>query len=395
MVDGELLTAIIFYAILFLCIYKYRSKFTHAIEGDGKGKESLLSKLLFIYKTERGIGLMRILARFEWFWKIFSTIAIPVSVYFMLKIGTLLWGNMLGIIGGTAGAGVAIAIPGIKIPGSPIFIPFWYGMISIAVLAVVHEFGHGIVATMEGVRIKSTGFGFLAIIPLAFVELDEEQMREMPPLSRLRILASGAFANVSLYFLLMLFLILVFSPFVSSLVVINGINVTSVVSGQPAAVAGINDSTVITGVNGNQTLGIIDFINAMSFVKPGDTVQINTTEKVFNVNTIPDPKNSSKPYIGVFLEQASKPTEDAKNSYGIFLPVIQWFYGLFWWIANLNLLIGIMNFLPIWGLDGSRIAYDLTGYVVKNQKVFNMLMNLLFAFFLALLLFNIVGPIIF
>jgi membrane-associated protease RseP (regulator of RpoE activity) len=383
MVDGELLTAIVFYSILAIIIYIFRKKFT------------VMSKILFVYKTERGMGLMRILARFEWFWKIFSTIAIPVSVYFMLKIGTLLWSNMLGIIEGTAAAGVAIAIPGIRIPGSPIFIPFWYGMISIAVLATVHEFGHGIVATMEGVRIKSIGFGFLAIIPLAFVELDEEQMKEMPPLSRLRILASGAFSNVSLYFLLMLFLILVFSPFVSSLVVLNGVNVTSVVSGQPAAVAGINSSTVITGVNGNQTLSLIDFISAMSFVKPGDTVQINTTEKVFNVNTIPDPKNSSKPYIGVFLEQASKPTEDAKNSYGIFLPVIQWFYGLFWWIANLNLLIGIMNFLPIWGLDGSRIVYDLTGYVVKNQKVLNMMMNLLFAFFLAVLIFNIVGPIFF
>jgi membrane-associated protease RseP (regulator of RpoE activity) len=383
MVDWELITAIVFYSILAIVIYIFRKKFT------------VMSKILFVYKTEHGMNLMRILARFEWFWKIFSTIAIPVSVYFMLKIGTLLWDNLLGIIAGTASAGVAIAIPGIRIPGSPIFIPFWYGMISIAVLATVHEFGHGIVATMEGVRIKSTGFGFLAVIPLAFVELDEEQMKDMPPLSRLRILASGAFANVTLYAILVIFISLVLAPFVSSLMAFGGVNVTSVVAGQPAALSGIIGGTVITGVNSNQTTNIVDFITMMSYVAPGDTVNINTTKGVFSVKTIADPKNQSKPYLGVFLEQVSEPTPEAKKSYGVLMPVIIWFYGLFWWIANLNLLIGIMNFLPIWGLDGSRIAYDLTGYVVKNQKALNMLMNLLFAFFLALLIFNIVGPIIF
>lgn len=383
MVDWELITAIVFYSLLALLIYTYRKKFT------------VMSKILFVYKTQRGVDLMRWLAQFEWFWKVFSTIAIPVSVYFMLKVGSLLWGNMLDIVEGTAGAGVAIAIPGLKIPGSPIFIPFWYGIISIAVLAIVHEFSHGIVAAMEGIRIKSTGFGFLAILPLAFVELDEEQMKEMLPLSRMRILASGAFANVSLYAILLMFVLFVFTPFASSLVDYSGINVTSVVAEQPAALAGITEGTVITGVNGNQTMTIVDFITMMSKVMPGETVVINTTKGAITVATIPDPKNDSKPYLGVFLEQASEPTADAKKSYGILLPVIMWFYGLFWWIANLNLMIGIMNFLPIWGLDGSRIAYDLTGYVVKNQKVLNMLMNLLFAFFLALLLFNIVGPVIF
>lgn len=376
----ELIIAVIFYGIVGFLIYKNRKKF------------EVMSKIMIVHKTQLGIKLMQNLAQFEIFWKIWSTVGIPVAVYFAFKVISLLWNNAVGIIAGTSGSGVALAIPGVKIPGSPIFIPLWYGIISIAVLATVHEFAHGVIAAMEGVRIKSTGFGFLAIIPLAFVELDEDQMKDMPKLSRMRIAAAGAFMNISMFFLITAVLGFLVAPFLSSLMSFQGIEVTAVTPGQPAELAGLRDGAVVTSVNGVETMELSQFINAMSIVKPGETVVFGTDGDDYSIKTINDPNNHTKSYIGVFLEQVSDPTQDAKERFGFVLPVMMWFYGLFVWIANLNLMIGVLNFLPIWILDGGIIFHDLISYVLKNDKVKNIVVTFIFAFVTSLLLFNLVGP---
>jgi membrane-associated protease RseP (regulator of RpoE activity) len=378
--NWELIIAVVFYGLLGLLIYKNRSKF------------EWMEKILLVHRTQWGIRWMQKIAMLEPLWKIWSTLGIPVAVYFALKIIILLANNALTIAAGTGGAGVALAIPGVKIPGSPIFIPFWYGIISIAVLATVHEMAHGIVAAMEGVRLKSTGLGFLAVIPLAFVELDEDQMRDMPPLVRMRISAAGAFANVSVYFVIMFILGLFITPFLSSLMQFQGIEVTSIVGGKPADLAGIEEGAIITSVNGNETLNLYSFVTTMGHVKPGDTVTLGTLNQSYTVNMVADPNNNSRAYMGVFLEQVSEPTAEANARFGFLLSVMIWIYGLFLWIANLNLMIGVLNFLPIWILDGGRIFADLLGYVIKKREALVFVINLLFAFVTALLLFNLVGP---
>lgn len=378
--NWELITAIVFYSILGILIYKNRSKF------------EWMERILLVHKTQWGISLMHKIAMLEPLWKAWSTLGIPVSVYFAMKIIVLLAGNALTIVAGTSGAGVALAIPGVKIPGSPIFIPFWYGVISIGVLAVVHECAHGIIASMEGVRIKSTGFGFLAVIPLAFVELDEDQMKDMPPLVRMRISAAGAFANVSVYFIIAMILGFFVTPFLSDQMQFHGVEITTLVDGKPADLAGMQEGTIISSVNGNETLNVLSFVKTMSYVKPGDTVIFGTPNGSYTVHMISDPNNNSKAYMGVFLEQVTEPTAAAKAKFGFLLDIMIWFYGLFMWIANLNLMIGILNFLPIWILDGGRIFYDLLGYIVKKKEILAFVLNLFFSFVAALLLFNLVGP---
>ena len=63
----------------------------------------------------------------------------------------------------------------------PVFyVPFWYWLIALFILAVVHEFAHGVIGERWGVRIKSSGFAFLGILapimPAAFVEPNEEDL---------------------------------------------------------------------------------------------------------------------------------------------------------------------------------------------------------------------------
>ena len=77
---------------------------------------------------------------------------------------------------------------------------FIYWIIILAVIAVTHEFAHGIFAGRNKVKVKTTGFGFfpffLPIFLAAFVELDEKVMVKKSKFSQMAILSAGTFANV-------------------------------------------------------------------------------------------------------------------------------------------------------------------------------------------------------
>lgn len=73
---------------------------------------------------------------------------------------------------------------------------FTYFIVALAVVAIVHEFSHGIFAKLNGIRIKTTGFAFLGPILGAFVEQDDKQMNRAKKFPQLTILAAGTFANV-------------------------------------------------------------------------------------------------------------------------------------------------------------------------------------------------------
>ena len=73
---------------------------------------------------------------------------------------------------------------------------FTYWIIIIAIIAIPHEFAHGIFARLNKIKIHSTGFGFLGPFLAAFVEPDEKKMTKAKKFSQLSVLASGTFANI-------------------------------------------------------------------------------------------------------------------------------------------------------------------------------------------------------
>ncbi|MAG02395.1 hypothetical protein CMI42_03590, partial [Candidatus Pacearchaeota archaeon] len=81
-----------------------------------------------------------------------------------------------------------------------------YWIIAIAVIAIFHEFAHGIIARLYNVKILTTGFGFLGPFLAAFVEPDEKQMEEKPKYQQLAILSAGVFTNLVLAILFFLLL---------------------------------------------------------------------------------------------------------------------------------------------------------------------------------------------
>jgi len=81
-----------------------------------------------------------------------------------------------------------------NIPGLPDFY-FIHWIVILMILAVTHEFAHGIYARLYGIKIKSTGFGFLGPVILAFVEQDEKQMNRKKKKYQLAMLSAGPFSN--------------------------------------------------------------------------------------------------------------------------------------------------------------------------------------------------------
>ncbi len=93
---------------------------------------------------------------------------------------------------------------------------FTYWIISIAVIALFHEFAHGIIAKRYDIPILTTGFGFLGPFLAAFVEPDEKVMEKKPKYEQLAVLSAGVFTNLVLailfFLLLSVFFVLTYIP---------------------------------------------------------------------------------------------------------------------------------------------------------------------------------------
>ncbi|HLC31688.1 MAG TPA: site-2 protease family protein [Candidatus Nanoarchaeia archaeon] len=92
---------------------------------------------------------------------------------------------------------------------------FTYWIIIIAVIAIPHEFAHGIYSRLHKIKVRSTGFGFLGPFIAAFVEPDEKQMEKAPIKAQMSILAAGTFANLLMTLLFGIIFALFFLSFFS------------------------------------------------------------------------------------------------------------------------------------------------------------------------------------
>ena len=73
---------------------------------------------------------------------------------------------------------------------------FVYFIVALAVVAIVHEFSHGIYMKFNNVRIKSTGIVFLGPILGAFVEQNDKDLEKRSKSAQMSILGAGVFANM-------------------------------------------------------------------------------------------------------------------------------------------------------------------------------------------------------
>ncbi|MBD3263313.1 PDZ domain-containing protein [Candidatus Woesearchaeota archaeon] len=402
-IDWNLASIIIFYLCIGLFFWLRRSKI------------NVQYNILFLYKSKFWAKqISKIAKKSPRFWQWFGYASIPVAFIGMIVIlGFLTWKfiEML-IVPGTIPA-VSPVLPGIKIPGSPIFLPFWYGILALAFIIIVHEFAHGFVAESWGAKLKSAGVGMLALLPLAFVEPDPKKLKRLPLKKQLSIYGAGPFSN--LVWALVIFLILTFAviPATANILEPNGLYVEKTMGPElqeknlftelmsttpeqepllPAKKAGIKKGNIITKINDQEINTTKDFVNYMENVNPSDVITMQIDGDLVELKTIENPENKSEPYIGIQFSQNVDATPEAQEKYGIFAKLLFYLAQLLNWIFVLNIGIGLINLLPLGIMDGGQMLRAVLSKKVKRKRLIKTIWTIFVTVSLFLLLMNLIGP---
>ncbi len=363
-IDLNLISVVAFYSLVFLYFYIKRKNVTRQLG------------VIFLYKTQKFTGIMRAVANWNpKFWQWFGYASIPIGFTGMFVIfGYLIHALIKVLTTPGAQAGLSLAVPGVHIPGS-IFIPFWYGIVALFTVIVVHEGMHGVVSEAWGIKLKSAGVGLAAILPLAFVEPPEDKLTKAKTGTQLGIFSAGVSANLISAICVFLLLNFAIAPAADG-VLIKGIDV-----GTPAALAGMQTDEVITQASGASVKTVSDFSEIMKNVKPGEYVTIATNKNQYLVKTIenPDVKAKNRAYIGISFRQSFP--------WGLFH-----LSNLLYWMFVLNIGIGLVNLLPLGPIDGGRMLKIVLDRKMKNQQTAAKLFSAVTYLSLFLLLANIIVP---
>ncbi|MFP4045697.1 MAG: site-2 protease family protein [Candidatus Aenigmatarchaeota archaeon] len=334
------------------------------------------SYLMFIRRTQRGRGLIeRIAEDKEWFWNkigIISTLVgfggMGFAFYYLAK--TLLE----QIIGAPAAGGPRLVIPvpsqeAAFLPGV-IGVPFWSWIISIGLLMVVHEGSHGIMVKTVKSKIESLGVVLLAVIPGAFVEPDEEDLKEKSWLDQLKVYSAGSFANFCLGGLVFVILSFVFLPiFTTPAIGYQGYVNASEYNRTSFPAQEVNMTGQILSIDGQRTDSFDKFKEVLNGKRPGDTVSIETTDDSYQLTLEGNPDNESEPFLGVSYVSESNAFKEKYRKSGS-KSGLDAIYKLLNWIFILNIGIGIMNLLPLKPLDGGLMVEALSEkYFPEKSKV--------------------------
>jgi len=297
--------------------------------------------------------------------------------------------------------------------------------VAIIIVAISHELSHGIFARANNVKIKSTGFVFLGPILGAFVEQEDKQMKKRSKVAQMSILGAGVFANIIIAILFFLLLILIFnlmfipagaqfssysygvankSNIISITEQENGLNLIKtidqdyvlsnmnldlqigndenfIIAHYNAPAINNNLSGAITEINGIRIGNLDDFINEMSKYSPEDEITIKTTEGTYKLTLETHPLDNERGFLGVGFSGNQefkglrkvymkifgfkKPTTYYQPTSGV---ASEFLYNLVWWIALINLMVGLFNMLPFAFLDGGRFFYLTVLGITKSKK---------------------------
>ena len=380
MIKGDFLNALWYYVIAFVIIWILAFLFKDKLKIDINGP-------LLMRRTKRLRGFIDSIAnRSPRFWRWSMNVGLPVAVFFM---GLMLYFLIISLQTLLEAPQVSIILPGVDIPGSSIFIPLEFGIIALVTVMVVHEFGHGIISRVEGVKIKSIGVLLLAVLPGAFVEPDEEDIQKSKRISKLRIYAAGSVFNLSLAAIALVFTFLIASFVIAPAFHTDGVEITSVVPNSPADGI-LKQGMVIQSINGIETGNIDNYVQILNQTKVGDTLTFITDQGTLSVTTGVNPNNSTRGYIGIRSQPHLTVKDNIANIFGEGIP---WFFynlkDLLYWIFLLNFAVGTFNLLPMKPLDGGLILEELLSYKLSENRV-QKIINPLSYFLILIIVVSIV-----
>ncbi|EKQ53713.1 MAG: putative membrane-associated Zn-dependent protease [Methanobacterium sp. Maddingley MBC34] len=348
-----------YYVIFFAGIYVLALLFRDKLKVDVYGP-------ILMRRTQKMRGFIDWVANASpRFWRWSMNLGIPISVFCM---GLSVYLIIISLPRMFQSPQAALLLPGVDIPGSPIFIPIFSGIIALILLMIVHEFGHGILARAQGVKIKSIGVILLAILPGAFVELDEEDVKKAKRSVKLRIYAAGSMFNLGLAAIAWVVVIVLTSSFIPYAFQSDGVKIISVTPGGPSEGV-LQEGMVVSSINGisvNSRAAYTDLI--LNKTKPGDTMTYVTDQGTYTITSTSNPNNASTAYPGTRSEMHLVVKPAVAQTYGDIIP---WFLfdlaDVCYWIFALNIMVGLFNLLPMKPLDGGIMFEELLRYKVSEN----------------------------
>ncbi len=333
---------LLFYLLVALLVFIKRKKFQFQLG------------FIALYRTKLGLGLMdRIASRHRETVKLLGYIGIGVGFLSMAVILFILGKSVFTLITMPGSPSpLSPVIPGVRIPGVPesFFVPFVQGILAIFIVAVVHEFAHGVVARAHNVTVKSSGPAIMGPMFAAFVEPDEDQLKKKDDVVNYSIFAAGTFSNILLAILALFFMSMIFVPLAGLALEKDGVLLTQVTPGAPAYSAGLAPGMVVNSVNGIAVLSRADILSQLSLTKPNETVAFSNGTAEFSAVAAVHPAVSGRGFFGIDIVQHYDTSTLA-------FKVTSWLSSLFLWIVTLSFGIGIANMIPIGPLDGGKMLH--------------------------------------
>ncbi len=258
--------------------------------------------IVFVRRTQKGIDFLdRVAGLGPRAWQVWATVGVAAGfIILALMFFVVLYYTLRLFFVPDTTVAVAPVLPTASTFTDPmeagyLGIPFWYFMIGITVVLVVHELMHGVIARVEEFEVEYVGLILLAVIPGAFVqpagqrdffEPDEngEQEKHSPWdqghwMDRLRVLGAGPWANVTAALILAVVLVGGAAALgAMDFTMQDGIEITQVQNGTPADDAGLEAGMHIISIDGNETYSFRAYREATDGWEEGQDVSLGTAE---------------------------------------------------------------------------------------------------------------------
>jgi len=410
-----------------------------------RSRKKALSRegIIFMYRTQLGVKAIKYIGdNFKKTLHALKYVIITVGFFLMGTMVWMLWKTLSiyifhpEIIKVIKAPPIAPLIPYFpKLFGMQSFFPpfyFTYFIVALAIVAIVHEFSHGIFMRLFKVKIKSTGLVFLGPILGAFVEQDDKSFQKKTKIEQMSVLGAGVFANIVFALIFYgLYVAFFFVSFSAAGYVVNSYTAAAIpvanITGMEMQEGNLTKIMTTAGTDYYINTAMLEQINLSSYelipgyydapavkvrmqgaivqmndvkirnqediivfmlgTEPGDEVKVITENDEgrteYDVVLGEHPSGNGIGYLGVGYGQV-EPKGFIQNSLVFFMSFkepsthykptwdgefVEFFYHLFWWIMIINLLVAIFNMLPLGMLDGGRFFYLAIWGVTRSEKV--------------------------
>jgi len=344
------------------------------------------------------VGLFDAFTRISGLLRIYGTLGVIMVVLVSIFISLMLFLSVqITLIMQPEPTGIYEPQNILLLPGINEFVPSTFAVWFAFVLTIaIHEFGHGVLCRVEGIRVRSVG-ALLAVIPIGFfVEPDEDDLDKTHGLPKVRMFGAGITNNIVIGLISFGLLIAV----AGMAVPVEEPIIYGVYQGYPADIAGIPPGSVVKQINGIDVGTREEVSMALAGTAPGDRVSLivatdgTTQQYELTLAEWPDeyPEYSSG-FMGISYYDAPAVVQQIQglgNPIGIlrlltvpfdttaggqFLRILAFdspeeqYYQvpfaqfwelvhLFFWVGWININVGIFNAIPMVPLDG--------GYIMKE-----------------------------